>query len=163
MMAQRLEVEDIDLIRDVVTMPEIWETVAEDGQEPDNFQPDFIHHCWLKIVSSGVVIALWQFKPVNKITLDVHPYVLPAFRGKVGKAAGIEHLKWIYDHGPQYQKLVASIPVIYKHVKIYANMLGYKDEGLNRCSYLKNDKVHDQWILGITRNEISERCLSWAE
>lgn len=146
-----------NLVNSIVTTPELWETVAEDGHDPALWEPDFDRDCWLLMSLEGLPVGLYQFKTVNAITLDVHPHILPEFRGSIGMEAGRKHLEWVYNHAPKYKKLVATIPMIYRHVKLYANMLGYRDEGINRASFLKNGQIHDQWNLGITRDEIERR------
>ena len=152
---------DISLIKSIVTVPAIWETVAEDSQNPNLWEPDLLGSCWLQVTSDSILTGLWQFRPTNAITLEVHPYILPEYRGKLGKAAGVDHLQWFYFYCPQYHKLVAQIPTIYRHVKLFGNMLGYQNEGINRASYRKNGVIYDQWNIGITRKEI-ERRFSWA-
>lgn len=152
---------NVDLIRAVVTEPRMWETVAEDNQEPTNYVPEVESECWLHVKDNMETIGLFQFKALNAITLEVHPYILPEYRGKIANEAGRMHLQWFADNATRYKKLVGSIPTIYKNVKLYTLMLGYREEGINKSSYLKNGEVHDQWYLGITRDEI-ERRLKWA-
>ena len=146
---------DTKLIRSIMTNDVVWKTAAEDGQEKADFMPYVQSDCWLKMMLGNTCVGLFVFERLNKILLDVHPAILPEYRGKVGHQAGVEHLKWIYENEPACMKIVATIPVIYRHVKLYANMLGYRDEGINRASYMKNGRIHDQWMLGITREEIA--------
>lgn len=146
---------DTKLIRSIMTQDDVWATVAEDGQKKDDFIPFVESDCWLKMMLGNTCVGLFVFERLNKVLLDVHPAILPEYRGKIGHYAGVEHLRWIYENEPACQKIVASIPVIYKHVKLYANMLGYRNEGINRKSYMKNGILHDQWMLGITRNEMA--------
>jgi len=146
---------DTKLIRSIMTNDAIWKTVSQDGQSKADYIPYVQADCWLKMLFNNICVGVFGFESVNKITIQVHPAILAEYRGKIGHEAGIEHLRWIYENEPTCMKIVATIPVIYKHVKLYANMLGYRDEGINRASYMKNGRIHDQWMLGITREEIA--------
>jgi RimJ/RimL family protein N-acetyltransferase len=52
------------------------------------------------------------------------------------------------------QKVNISIPKTRRIVYNLAKNVGFKDEGVNRMSFTKNGKTHDQWLLGLTRKEI---------
>ena len=148
---------DTDLIRSIALIPEIWDELCEDGQESKDFIPYTKSDCWLKMCKGNNVVGVFMFEKNNETTLQVHTAILPKYRGKISREAGKAHLKWVYENVPSCNKIVASIPTIRRHVKLYANMLGYKDEGLNRASFMKNGLIHDQWMLGITRDEIERR------
>lgn len=146
---------DSRIILPIMTRPDIWATVAEDGQDIELYVPDVTKDCWLMVCDEEKgIIGLFQACACNSITLELHPCILPEYRKKYSRAAGVEVLQWIYDTQPWYLKIVAQIPVIYENVKQYAVSFGFQMEGVNRLSYLKNGKVMDQWRLGITRDEI---------
>ncbi len=146
---------DTKLIRSIMTNDVIWAATAEDGQEKADFMPYTVSDCWVKMMLDSVCVGLFVFERLNKVLLKVHPAILPEYRGKIGHRAGIEHLRWIYQNEPACQKIVAHIPTPYISVKLYAKMLGYREEGINRASYMKNGQLLDQWMLGITRDEIA--------
>ncbi len=152
---------NVNLITSVVTDPDIWETATEDGHEPDSYFPDVNSNCFIAAVEDKEVIGVFELRALNKVLLDVHPYILPEFRGKKALEAGRKLLEWVYFNAPQYAKLTGTVPTIYKNVKIYCNMLGFKEEGFNKSSFLKNGQILDQWYLGITREEIEGR-IKWA-
>ena len=68
----------------------------------------------------------------------------------------IETYKWILEFASQYKKINAEIPVIYPHLKRYIFSIGFSLEGVNRKSHLKNGKIVDKWVFGITQEEIKE-------
>ena len=57
---------------------------------------------------------------------------------------------------PCYKKVIVFIPIINKNVKMFALRIGFKEEGLNRQSYIKNGDIIDQWLMGMTQKEIKE-------
>ena len=56
-----------------------------------------------------------------------------------------------------FEKLVSETPVIYRHIKLFALQQGLRVEGLLTKSFEKDGELHDQWIMGISRQEITER------
>ena len=146
---------DKELIKSIVTLPDLWATVAEDGQEPCTWEPD-MGIAWLVAQDDdGQVMGLYSLIPNNCVTLEIHPYILPLYRGKKAYQSGREVLAWI-GLTTSYSKVVCQIPVIYKNVKLFAMRCGFKQEGINRLSYLKNGKIVDQWRLGVVLNEIQQ-------
>lgn len=133
---------------------ELWDTIAEDGISKEEFKVD-TGELWLKAKIAGEVVGVFNFHPINSITLQVHPIITK--RGKGVVDLGKESLRWIVEN-TQYEKVVCQIPVIYRHVKLYAMQCGMAVEGNNRRSYLKSGKIHDMWTLGITRPEIEAKC-----
>ncbi|GAF75546.1 unnamed protein product, partial [marine sediment metagenome] len=48
---------DKKAIKEIMSMNGIRETIAEDGQNPDDFKPDLDTDCWLLIHDDDVVIG----------------------------------------------------------------------------------------------------------
>lgn len=147
---------DRDLIKSVITRSDMWSTVAEDGQNPDEWVPDVDGQCWLYMEDEGQMIGLYNIHAHNSITVEIHAHVLPECRKTHSRETGLSVLNWIYTKHPEYKKVVARIPFIFENVKNFTCSFGFKVEGVNRQSYLKNGDIVDQWMLGITRDEIKE-------
>lgn len=144
---------DTEIVEGFMRLPEIWGTVAEDGQKKDEFKADCSGECWLLMMSGTEFIGAYNLHSHNRITVEIHAHVLPIHRKKHSYDTGIAALSWIIEN-TKYKKVVASIPVIYKNVKRFTCSFGFKEEGINRKSYLKCGEVVDQYLLGITRDEI---------
>lgn len=147
---------DAELIKGIITRPDMWRTVAEDGVKVEGYAPDLARAAYLSVSVGGAVVAIYQLMAINSVCLEIHAHVLPEYRSKYADKTGRAVLKWIYDTAPQYNKVVVFVPVLYKNVRLFTCRLGFKEEGLNRASYLKNGIIVDQWLLGITRAEIGE-------
>ena len=145
---------DIELIKSIVTRDDVWATVAEDGQVKSEYMPDVNDECWLLMTDENTAIGLYNIHAHNAVTIEIHAHVLPEHRKQHSKETGRAALEWIYFNSPEYKKVIAQIPFIYKNVKNFTCGFGFKEEGVNRLSYLKNDVIVDQWLLGITRDEI---------
>ena len=53
-------------------------------------------------------------------------------------------------------KVIAQVPFLYPNVKDFCLKNGFVVEGINRLSHQKDGVIVDQWLLGITRDEIEE-------
>lgn len=145
------ETKDSELIKKIATIPELWATIAEDGISPETWHPDLTTG-WLIACDDEGFIGLYNVHPTNGVTLNIHPMIPPDTRGKRAYRSALEVFDWIFGK-TQYQKIVCEIPVIYRNVKLFAMRAGMQEEGLNRKSYLKNGKIHDQWHLGIAKQD----------
>ena len=147
---------DPQIVRSVMCSPAIWETVAEDNQIPETFDPEMVADCWLKIVSGGTLLGLYNIHAHNSVTLEIHAQILPEYRREFGKESSRLVLEWIVsnEEAEGYEKVIAQIPTLYPKVKHFTLNAGFQEEGINRLSYRKNGQLYDQWLLGITRPEI---------
>jgi len=141
-------------VRRIMVWPSMWETVAEDGQKPEDFRPDVERDCWLSMTAGETEIGLYLLQQRNGVMVEIHAQVLPEYRKQYSKASGHAALQWILDNIPDCQKVIAWVPAIYQNVKDFTCSFGFQVEGVNRKSYLKHGELHDQWLLGILRSEI---------
>ncbi len=138
-----------ELIKSVVST--MWNSVCEDGHKIEDFDPKPEQNCWVNIEDIG----LYNLHPHNSTTLEIHAFILPNKRKENSVLTGKEILKWILENAPkQYQKIIAQVPFLYPNVKDFCINNGFQIEGINRLSHKKNGKIVDQWLLGITREEI---------
>ena len=112
--------------------------------------------CYMMVMKDDAAIGVWNLYPINTVTLNIHCNILKEFR-EYGKEASVLILSWfITDCPKQYHKLNAEIPMIYPEVYHHTKNFGFKDEGINRKSIMKNGELVDQWRLGITKQEVIE-------
>lgn len=147
---------DEQVVKSVMLHPAIWATVAEETQDPEKWEPEMVADCWLQIVCDGKLIGLYNIHAHNSVTLEIHAQVLPEYRSEYAKESSRQVLQWILDSedAAGYEKVIAQIPTLYPQVKHFTLNAGFQEEGLNRLSYRKDGKLYDQWLLGITRQEI---------
>ncbi len=150
-----VRVYDVETIEAIMKRPDIWATIAEDGFDIKDYHPDPVNECWLLMVSdTNDIVGVYRYHSLNAVTVKIHANVLPEHRTQYSKDSGTAALDWLYNNAKGYNKVVAEIPVIYDNVKKFTCSFGFKVEGINRMSYLKNGAIVDQWYLGITREEI---------
>ena len=141
---------DVGLIWSIVLQPDLWETVTEDN--PPTFKPDVINEAWVLIVNNEGIIGCYNLHSLNSVNWQIHAFIVPEQR-KHSKESGKVILKWAIEN-LDFKKLEAVIPVIYPNVYHFTLKQGFSDEGLSRKSYMKNNELHDQHYLGITRAEV---------
>lgn len=145
---------DADLVRSVVTHPEIYPFISDDHSPAvEDYAPpvaDGIY--WLACYSGNALAGLFMAHPWNGITYEIHTCILPAFRGVRAREATAAVLAWIFSN-TNCLKLVTHVPVWNEAAFRLATASGMKPEGINRQSFMKNQIIHDQTLLGITRTE----------
>jgi hypothetical protein len=116
---------DKALIKSVMTMPEIWEAVSEDGQDSQNFEPETESDCWLAIKDDSLTVGLYNLHPENRSTLEAHIQMIPEHRKEYSVKAGAAFLLWFAGECPaQYQKLIVKIPSLYPNVRKFVQSFG---------------------------------------
>ena len=144
---------DTEMVESFMAIPEIWVTIAEDGQIKENFKAYCESECWLLMMDDKEFVGMYNLHAHTSVMVEIHAHVLPKYRAKYSQATGTTVLQWIIDE-TKYEKVIAVIPTIYENVKRFTCSFGFKEEGVNRHSYMKNGEIVDQWLLGITRDEI---------
>jgi len=144
---------DLALAFAIITVPDIWETVAEDGMTQDEYVPDVHTTCWLSVYNDNKFVGMCIVRRINAITAEVHPMILPKYRKEYSIAAGKAFIEWIWENVTWCKKLIGWIPTLYPNVKKYGEALGFELEGTNVQSYLKDGEVYDQWLVGLMRGE----------
>ena len=128
----------------------MWDNVCEDGHTIEEFDPEPEANCWVAMGDYGV----YCLHPHNRVTLEIHAFILPEHRKEHSEMSGKKILEWIYSEAEQYKKVIAQIPKLYPNVRDFCLKQGFALEGINRMSHLKDGKLMDMWLMGITREEI---------
>lgn len=148
---------DMALVKAIITEPEIWERASEDGIDPESFLPGYDSMTtWLLCLEGGNVAGIILVHMENSISLNIHPYLRVQYRQK-GKEMMEAFYRWFLEETQdKIMKINVHIPEVYKKVINFAKRVGFKKEGFNRDSYLKNGHIYGQQHLGITRSEIGD-------
>jgi len=100
-------------------------------------------------------VGMYRVHQLNGISHQIHAFILKEHREKWAKESGRVILHWCLDN-LEFNKLIAEIPAKYMNVVNFTRHQGFKDEGINRESFLKDGKIWDTYRLGMTRKEIEE-------
>lgn len=153
--------EDPELVRNFMIQDEVWDTFTDDLSVKDKYIPDFSSKSlWLKVVIDGELIGAILVENENLSTLRIHPCLSKPYRIMIREV--FNSLFKIILNTPFFiNKIVVSIPFSRRIVYNTAKKIGFKDEGINRESFLKNGIFYDQWNLGLTKEEI--KGLIWVD
>ena len=130
----------------VLSTPEIFQTISEDGMTDVPMPEGVLYLCGYVPELIGCFILHKQ----GAITLECHVQVLPEYRKDYAEQFGHAVIDWAWENTGA-QKIVAQVPFLYPNVRDFALKMGFKVEGMNRESYLKNGEIYDQWYLGIIK------------
>ena len=140
-----------DAIKKILTKDSLWDAIAEDGQDKDEFEVDLNKNYFLSVNVGETCIGLYILHAFNGATMQIHANILPEYR-KHAKESGKKVLEWFQDNASdKFEKIIALIPVIYPKVYHFTKNRGFTDEGLITKAYRKNGRLIDIHILGLER------------
>jgi RimJ/RimL family protein N-acetyltransferase len=116
---------------------------------------------WLEVREAGVVIGLFYFGEMYQV-IDTNAHMVffdrrPAEKLELCRAV----VKWMFTTFPIHRMTVTPPVIYYATIKLMER-IGFKKEGMKRQAVLLGGKWVDQYIYGITREEVEAQCLfSW--
>jgi hypothetical protein len=151
---KRCTLEDLDFVNSIIRHPDVYPWVSDDNSPPpeQNTLAQMLLGCESVFVLSSNEFTIFVFIPLNSIHFELHTLVLPEGRGKIAIASAKEAGKWIIENTP-CQKMKTMVPVFNRAAKWMSRKLGFKYEGTETKSFLKNGILYDQESFGITRKE----------
>jgi RimJ/RimL family protein N-acetyltransferase len=143
---------DADAIWNILLNDEVWDGVSDDKTPKHKVDLPAHYHYLLSDDADGVVM----FYPRNSVEVEIHVAILPEAKHRsyyyIKRA-----INYLFNNS-QYEKITAIIPFTNMGVYRMALQLGFQTEGINRMSFLKHGTLHDQWLVGLTREDWT--CLS---
>lgn len=147
-----LKTKDWPLIREVMTDPAIYPHIADDFSPPrDGFEPFKEDAIWyVKVLDDKELLGIFMFHPDNAICWQVHTCLLPHAWGARAKLAGRGVVRWIFANS-QCQRIVTVVPAGNRLALKFAGECGMELYGCNPGSFMKDGKLVDQILLGISK------------
>lgn len=143
---------DIELVRTIMTHVKVWPYISDDGSvSPELFVPvmgDSI--CYLLANDGDNLLGLWMFVQTNSVTLEVHTCLLPGHGFHRGRIAARGAAKWIWENTTA-QRIFTHVPACNRIALRFAEASGMKQFGVNPQSFMKDGRLYDQFLLGISR------------
>lgn len=142
---------DYDLIRAVLTSPEMYPWISDDGSPAAaDYQPPVSDAIWYILVSDqGQLLGLWMLVPRNAIEYEVHTCLLPGHGFRRARQAAREGIAWVWAHTPA-RRLITGVPAYNRIAYQFALDAGFAPIGVDRKSYLKDGILYDQALLGLS-------------
>ena len=145
-----------ELLAEVVTDDQLWEAVSEDGSVGKTEYVkllDMEAMYVLALISGEENTELHGFvigRHHTTTVIETHVAIRPEYWGHADNVRlGQLACTWLLTL-EGVEKLVASIPVPDKEVLRYSQRVGFKREGVNKKSFLRNGELLDQYYVGMT-------------
>ena len=137
---------DVGACLSILTQPDIFESISEDGATFNDLKVDVIGNYWLSIVDK-VLIGVVQFKPITSHCFESHIHILKEHRKAHSYDAGEAIIKWckenisgtLYAHTPSYCKNVIK----------FLEQFEFSNTGVIPKAWNKNGELHD--LVTLTR------------
>lgn len=140
---------DEELVRSVMTHPEIYPYLGDDSRLPaDKFKPYFdksLLYVTVKEDNSGL-IGLFLLVKHTSIKWEAHTMMLPSGRGRRAVKAYKQGIEWCRDNGCRY--LEGIIPEDNAGAIAIALLGGMEHVGTLRKSILRGGTLMDEVIVG---------------
>jgi RimJ/RimL family protein N-acetyltransferase len=143
---------DYVFIRAVLTHPKVYPGITDDSAPPSaEYEPIEHEGIWyVRVVDRGRDFGVFVFVPHGAICWEVHTALLPIAWGPAGKQAAREIASWIWANTP-CRRIFTNVPEFNRLALRFAEAAGMTRFGVNASSYLKDGRVYDQILLGLTR------------
>ena len=142
-------------VKSFISLPEVWEQIAQDNQDVEKFDLDNTGF-WLKALVGSELIGMLGFYQLQGVKVEFHPCIIKKHRKEHAVEAINKAIDYAFDI-EKIQKINVIIPFSHKIVHNFALKVGFQDEGINRESFLKNNVIYNQWYMGMTRGDYERR------
>lgn len=149
----------LDAVRSMITHDDIWGGSSEDGISRNDWMPiDHPSVHYIGIYEEGRLIGSFSVYPEGITSLAAHIGILKPYRVAYSVLSVFSLFRWFISQDERVNKLNAQIPGYNTGCIKLAEHAGFKHEGINRQSIMKNGKLYDQIRFGITREEAESIC-----
>ena len=145
---------DYELVKRIVTHPEVYPYLADDGSPtPEDYRA--IEHeaiYYVLVERDDVPVGVLLFVPQNAVCYEGHTALLPEVWGEGGKIGQLV-IEWMFANTP-CRRIVGNAPLFNHRALQYAKKAGMQPFGVNAKSYLKDGVLYDQIVLGISKEDV---------
>jgi hypothetical protein len=135
---------DMEAVAKIINHPRVYGWVTDDCS-PDEYVPD---RDKLYIINEEKT-AVIRVDCLNGATCMVHTSAMPGLSGTAEEFV-MEAIKWGWDN-TNYSKIVSIFPSFNRMADRLCRLCGFKKEGLITKSFLKNYKLYDQFVYGLSK------------
>jgi RimJ/RimL family protein N-acetyltransferase len=145
---------DLELARSVITHPRLFPFLSDDhSPRPQEFRAPRDERVWYVLAyEDDELLGLWMFVHYSPVLWEVHTALLPSAWGASARAAARAMAEWLWAH-TSCRRLITNVPAYNRLALRFAEAAGMRRFGVNERSLLKNGRLHDQIMLGLSRPE----------
>jgi len=150
----RCSLADREMVQAVLTDDSVWPFITEDNtpdEARDSIAELYLGNQQVHVVNPapGVVFLLLPF---NATTGIVHTAIIESARGRGAIDSTKMAIEWAFKN-TAYRKIITVVPAFNRRALLFALKAGMKKEGCITRSFSKYGQLHDQFILGLSREE----------
>lgn len=143
---------DMEVVSAILAHPSIAPHIHDDGV-PDFKPVDHEGFHWMLVtLDDGTVGGVFLVHATNSFCYEMHTCLLPLMWGSKAREAANLLGDWLF-HETACEKVITKVPAYNRLALRFAKGGGLIEEGNNRASFKRNGIMHDQIILGITKQE----------
>ena len=101
--------------------------------------------------------VLFMLVPRTLTIYETHTMIEPEGRGRQAVKDTLKAAKWFFDNNPTCEKVITYVPFFNKQARLFARLVGMKDEGVCTKSFKKDGELIDQWVLGLEKGAICQQ------
>ena len=142
---------DYDLVLRLITFPAGYRAAGDDfAPDSFDFQVNRDDRIWYVVAKSGAtLLGAFIFLPQSAVCFEAHLCLLPAARGSAASAlAGV--IAWMFANSAA-RRIVGAVPEYNRLANHCAEHAGMTQYGTNFKSFLKDGKLHDLTLWGISK------------
>lgn len=146
--------EDYDLVRRIVTHPQLWPHVSDDASgRAEDYQPPRDRDSWYVLVrDAGELLGMFVFR-MRPEYAEVHTCLLPDAWGARALQAAREVIGWLFTTAVDCPRILTAVPTPNRLALRLARKAGLRERGRFYGVYQKNGVAFDEIVLGIEREE----------
>jgi RimJ/RimL family protein N-acetyltransferase len=132
--------------------PKIWPHLADDFTDKETWQPtEHPAFHYLLVKDGDEVLGFFLLVAHSPILFEIHTALLPECWGARAREAAHGIVDWLWSNS-QTQRLFTQVPAPNRLALKFAKRAGMQIYGCNEKAYLKNGRLEDLILLGISRN-----------
>lgn len=147
---------DFETVRLIFTDPAVYALAAQDGAPvPENFRPcehEGIYYVLIRL--DGAPAGVWMLVPHSPICYEIHTALLPILRGRDAIVAAHIGREWLWNSTPCL-RLITNVPAYNRRAVMFSRMVGMKEFGRNEKAFMKDGKLHDLLMFGLSKPGVS--------
>ena len=148
---------DYDTIRAVLTHKRVYPKISDDNSPAaEDYYPIEHESIWYVLArdynyidNDSDLLGVWLLVPQNSVCWEVHTALLPCAWGDIGLEAAKLLPGWIWQRTP-CRRIITNVPANNRLALHFAWKAGMRVFGTNEKSWLKDGKLWDQIMLGIS-------------
>lgn len=143
---------DMDLVRETLVQPHVWEALSDDGFiRPDQFEPQPIRgNYYIGAWDGSEYLGLMIVYTLNAICGDVHVALLKSCGGIRAVQAGKLAIQWVWDN-THFRRLTSTNPTCNRLGARFARLVGMTQYGINPRSWLKDGNLYNSILFGVDK------------